>query len=161
MGRDREPCGRDREAVEGAFQPLERDCEAVDCTASHYVNSGDTLTFQIYINSVSGDTYTYYVIPQDNTLMFHNSGGFAQSTSNGGPQFPYFFPAVHESYGDVDCEDGVNFYNISQFANVNTSAINEVYVNPAPQQFTCRNGQNPSCFDCPEIASNKESTYVF
>jgi hypothetical protein len=130
-------------------------------TAPLAVNTGDTLTFQIYIHSVSGSTYTYYVVPYDNNLNKHSSGGFAQNSGNGGNNFIYYFPAVHESYGDNDCEDGVNFYNISQYADTTGNALTYTYVNPAPVQFACDEGTSPSCFFCPQIASNKESTYVF
>jgi len=133
---------------------------AVNYTIPLRVSTGDTLIVQVYLQTVSGGTFNYVVIAYDNNLGKSGNYTYAQTSNNGGTLFPLFFPAVHESYNDNACENGVNFFDIWQEANVNTGPINRVNVSPDSVQYACDEGTSPSCFDCPYIQSGT-NTVVF
>jgi hypothetical protein len=143
------------------------------------VNSGDNIAMDIYLSNVSngcgyewtssglqyvcGTNYQYVVSASDWTngasvsATFNNYASGADAPPNG-TFFPWAYPAVHESYGDVDCEPGVEFYAISLAANTHPSVLEQVWQAYSPSGQSNSYG-TPSCFDSPY--TNGTTTWVY
>jgi hypothetical protein len=75
------------------------------------------------LENVCGSTYEYVVEAQSRNTGASEVGYFYNVSSTGpdappnGGLYPWAFPAVYESYGDVDCENEVEFEFITLQAN--------------------------------------------
>jgi hypothetical protein len=137
------------------------------------VNVGDSIVMSVYLGSVSqgcafewapggafgglayecGNIWEYTVTAFDQNTNAMQQGVFSNvdvgpDVPPNGTLFPWAFPAVYESYGDADCENGLQFRNIQLIATPKSLPLGWTPVayqgNTGPS-----NGDtgNPSCFN--------------
>jgi hypothetical protein len=120
------------------------------------VSTGDTILGVIRLESAIPGFTTWLVFAEDENTGESQSGTYYGFESEA--LFANAFPAVHESYGDTECENGVEFFDIRINANVNSSTTTEVNVPYSPGTGCVTTG-SPSCFFCPFVSGN--TTTVF